>query len=190
MESKIQLLDCTLRDGCYIVSAEFGTPVMRGILKKLTAANVDIIECGWLKDSAHKPGTAFYHVPADAQAYLPQVRRPGTVYAAMIDWDRYDLGQLPPNDGRGIDAIRMVFPHGKFKEAIPLGRKIREQGYRLFFQAANTLGYSDPELVELDRIDGSLWFARAGREASAEYGNLALDVAADDIEITLFRKQK
>ena len=149
MESKIQLLDCTLRDGCYIVSAKFGTPVMRGILKKLTAANVDIIECGWLKDSAHEPGTAFYHVPADALDYLPTKRRPGTVYAAMIDWDRYDLGQLPPCDGRGIDAIRMVFPHGKFKEAIPLGRKIREQGYRLFFQAANTLGYSDQELVEL-----------------------------------------
>ena len=47
-----------------------------------------------------------------------------------------------------------------------------------------------PELVELDRIDGSLWFARDGREATAEYGNLALDVAADDIEITLFGKQK
>lgn len=28
------------------------------------------------------------------------------------------------------------------------------------------------------------------REATAEYGNLALDVAADDIEITLFGKQK
>ena len=47
-----------------------------------------------------------------------------------------------------------------------------------------------PELVELDRIDGSLWFARDGREATAEYGNLALDIAAKDIEITLFGKQK
>lgn len=47
-----------------------------------------------------------------------------------------------------------------------------------------------PELVEIDRIDGSLWFARAGRDATAEYGNLALDVAAKDIEITLFGKQE
>ena len=47
-----------------------------------------------------------------------------------------------------------------------------------------------PELVELDRIDDSLWFARDGREATADYGNLALDVAAKDIEITLFGKQE
>ena len=46
-----------------------------------------------------------------------------------------------------------------------------------------------PELVELDRIDDTIWFARAGKEASAEYGDAALEMAADDIEITLFGKK-
>lgn len=149
MHDKIHLLDCTLRDGCYIVAAEFGIPVMRGILKKLTTANVDIIECGWLKNAPHKQGTAFYHIPSDALAYLPAERYQGTIYAAMIDWDRYDLAQLPPNDGKGINAIRMVFPHGKSKEAITLSKKIIDSGYKLFFQAANTLSYNDKELMEL-----------------------------------------
>lgn len=45
-----------------------------------------------------------------------------------------------------------------------------------------------PELVELDRIDGSLWYARAGKDASPEYGNEALEAAADDVERTLFGK--
>ena len=128
MQNKIQLLDCTLRDGSYIVAAEFGETVMRGILRKLAAANVDILECGWLKDTPHKPGTAFYHVPADALAYLPENLSPSTVCAVMIDWDRYDLDRLPENDGRGVNAIRMVFPHGKFREAIPLGRKTAATG--------------------------------------------------------------
>ena len=43
-----------------------------------------------------------------------------------------------------------------------------------------------PELVELDRIDGSLWYARAGKEASAEYGDAALEAASYDVEKTLF----
>ena len=43
-----------------------------------------------------------------------------------------------------------------------------------------------PNLVELDRIDGKIWFARAGKEASAEYGNETLDMAAKDVEKTLF----
>ena len=45
---RIQLLDCTLRDGAYIVDAKFGTPAIKGIVGKLEDANIDIIECGWL----------------------------------------------------------------------------------------------------------------------------------------------
>ena len=45
-----------------------------------------------------------------------------------------------------------------------------------------------PELVELDRIDGSLWFAREGKNATAEFGDFALECAALDIEELLFKK--
>lgn len=149
MENKIQLLDCTLRDGCYIVEADFGTPVIRGITQRLENANIDIIECGWLKDKPHRPGSAFYHVPADALAYMPEKRSPATRYAVMIDWNRYDLDRLPEHVPGTPEIIRLVFPREHAAEAIPLGRKIRERGYTLFYQAANTLGYSDAELVEL-----------------------------------------
>lgn len=49
----MQLLDCTLRDGAYIVDAEFGASAIKGIIDKLQNANIDIIECGWLKNSEH-----------------------------------------------------------------------------------------------------------------------------------------
>lgn len=151
MTPDIQLLDCTLRDGSYIVNGAFGAPVLRGVMRKLAAANIDIIECGWLKDAPYQPGSAYYHVPADVKPYLPERPRGQTVYAVMIDWDRYDLDALPPCDGESVDAIRMVFPFSRFKEAIPLGFKIKERGYRLYLQAANTLNYNDEELMELAR---------------------------------------
>ena len=53
-QTKIKLLDCTLRDGAYIVDSAFGIPAIKGIIKKLQEANVDIIECGWLKDKEHQ----------------------------------------------------------------------------------------------------------------------------------------
>ncbi|MCC8137781.1 MAG: aldolase catalytic domain-containing protein [Clostridiales bacterium] len=148
MSKKIQLLDCTLRDGAYIVDANFGTPAIKGIIKKMQDANVDIIECGWLKNNPHKEGTSFYHVPQDLERYLLK-RNDRTTYVVMIDWDRYDLEYLPVCDGNSIDAIRVVFPYGKFKEGIAVGRAIKEKGYKVFFQAANTLGYSNEDLVEL-----------------------------------------
>lgn len=150
MKGQIQLLDCTLRDGAYIVDAMFGEPALRGILKKLNEANVDIIECGWLKNKKHEAGATFFHVPSDIKKYMEK-KNPDSIYVAMIDWDRYDLSQLPACDGDSIDAIRVVFPQGHFREGIALGKIICEKGYKVFFQAANTLGYSDEELIELAR---------------------------------------
>ena len=79
MGKRVQLLDCTLRDGAYIVDAKFGVPAIRGIIKKLQDADVDIIECGWLKNTPHEEGTSFYHVPEDLEQYV-QKRREDTTY--------------------------------------------------------------------------------------------------------------
>lgn len=148
MNSKISLLDCTLRDGAYVVEAKFGSSAIKGIVNKLQDANIDVIECGWLKNSPHVEGTSFYHVPEDFARYLNH-KNPNLTYAAMIDWDRYDLDYLPPYDGKTIDAIRVVFPYGKHREGVEIGRKIKEKGYKVFFQAANTLGYSEADLIDL-----------------------------------------
>ena len=43
-----------------------------------------------------------------------------------------------------------------------------------------------PDLVELDRIDGSIWYARTGKDASAAFGDAALEAGADDFEQSLF----
>ena len=59
MIRKINLLDCTLRDGAYIVNSKFGNGAIKGIIKKLQEANVDMIECGWLKDTPHETGRSF-----------------------------------------------------------------------------------------------------------------------------------
>lgn len=146
--SVIKLLDCTLRDGAYIVNAEFGEPAIKGIIRKLQDAGIDIIECGWLKDKEHVKGTSFYHVPSDVVPYITE-RKPNFMYVAMIDWDRYDLSNLPECDGNSIDAIRVVFPYNKFREGIKVGKHVLEKGYTLFFQAANTLAYSNEDLIEL-----------------------------------------
>ena len=148
MKNKIALLDCTLRDGCYIVSAKFGKPAITGIIKKLQAAGVEIIECGWLKNAPHEEGSAFYHVPQDLEKYIGE-KDPNVTYSVMIDWDRYDLDNLPVRDGKSVDVIRVVFPHEKYREGIQVGCEIKKKGYKVFFQAANTLAYTDEELVDL-----------------------------------------
>ena len=148
MKKKIALLDCTLRDGAYINGSRFGTSAIKGIIKKLQEARTDIIEVGWLKDAAHEEGSTYYHLPQDAAPYMVD-RQDGIEYVAMIDWDRYDVDNLPPCDGKSINAVRVVFPHGKHREGIAVAERVREKGYRIFLQAANTLAYSEADLKDL-----------------------------------------
>ncbi len=145
---KVKLLDCTLRDGAYIVDGEFGTAAITGIIKKMQDANVEVVECGWLKNDAHKKGTTFFHVPEDLSQYLIE-KNPRSVYAVMIDWNNYDLKYLPECDGKTVDAIRVVFPSNKYKEGLAVGAEIQKKGYAVFYQAANTLAYSDEQLIDL-----------------------------------------
>ena len=143
---KIELLDCTLRDGAYIVDGKFGTHTIGGIIKRLQEANVNIIECGWLKDADHVEGTTYYHTPNDLNRYLISEKNRYTTYVAMIDYNRYNIHNLPDCDGESIDAIRVVFPHGKASEGVSIVKEIMARGYKAYIQAANTLAYSDYDL--------------------------------------------
>ncbi|MDE7313121.1 MAG: hypothetical protein K2N87_16100 [Eubacterium sp.] len=147
MGSSIRLLDCTLRDGAYITGSRFGDAAITGMIKKMQDAKVDIIECGWLKDADYEKGTTFFHVPQDVEQYLD--KKDDILYCVMIDWDRYDTNKLPDYDGNSIHAVRVVFPRGKHKEGIQAGSRIREKGYQVLFQAADTLSYSEDEIKEL-----------------------------------------
>ena len=144
----VELLDCTLRDGAYINNSDFGMAAIKGIIKHLQDSQAEIIECGWLKDSPHEGGSSYFHVPSDVEPYLLE-KKDSATYVAMIDYNRYDDSVLPQYDGKSIDAIRVVFPHGKHEEGIAIGRRIKAKGYKVFFQAANTLAYSDEDLIAL-----------------------------------------
>ena len=148
MKTTIKLLDCTLRDGAYINGGDFGTPCIQGIIRKCEKANIDVIECGWLKDAPHREGSSYFHVPDDLLAYRRR-KDSSKTYVVMIDWDRYDLSQLPECDGRSIDAVRVVFPYDKFREGIAVAAKVKTKGYKIYLQAANTLAYSESDLVSL-----------------------------------------
>ena len=50
MDTKIKLLDCTLRDGGYLNDWEFGNSNIVNIFERLVSAGIDIIETGFLDE--------------------------------------------------------------------------------------------------------------------------------------------
>ena len=62
MVKHAKLLDCTLRDGGYLIDKNFGDSVIHGIVQGLVMAKTDIIEIGFLQDEGKGVGkTIFYN---------------------------------------------------------------------------------------------------------------------------------
>ena len=154
--SKINLLDCTLRDGAYINYSKFGDNVIKGIIHNLNKANIDLIEVGWLKDNKREADSTYFHAAEDIIPFMPTDRNPKTQFLAMIDYGRYNINNLSPFNGNSIDSVRVVFPKEKFQEAIIFSKQIKNKGYNLCLQAANTQSYSDLELIQLAQLTNSV----------------------------------
>ena len=47
-----------------------------------------------------------------------------------------------------------------------------------------------PEDVDMSKLDGKLWFTRTAVDATAEFGQAALNTTAEDVRIILFGEDK
>ena len=48
-KNNINILDCTLRDGGYVINWNFGEKNIQSLLNNLAKSNIEYIECGFLK---------------------------------------------------------------------------------------------------------------------------------------------
>jgi 4-hydroxy 2-oxovalerate aldolase len=103
----IKVLDCTLRDGGYLVDTYFGDKTMGGMIRKLCKSKIDIIECGFLKDVEHKEGSSTFKKVEEILPYLP-VEENDTSMVAMIDYGRYSLENLYEYDGLQLMHLDVV----------------------------------------------------------------------------------
>ncbi len=152
---KIELLDCTLRDGGYVNNNNFGFYNIKAIIKKLEDANIDIIECGYLKDTKDyysKDVTEFNRSEElIEQGLLNNVNN----YTLMLLGENYNIENLPEN--KSDVMIRMTFHKHNLEKALNYAKIIIEKGYRLFMQPTVIMQYKDEEIIamleEFNKLD-------------------------------------
>lgn len=149
MKTSIQLLDCTLRDGGYLVDTMFGETFVKGFTRSMTDAGLNVVEVGFLKDEPHRTGSTIYNNAAQIRPYLPRQRREGVSYVCLSDYSRYHISNLEPYDGTSIDGVRACFFKKERKDVLDFCREIKRKGYKLYVQPVDILGYSDEELMDL-----------------------------------------
>ena len=143
-----QLLDCTLRDGAYLIDKKFGDNTIHGIVRGLVQARMDYIEIGFFQDDEFGEGKTVFRNSADAARFVPPDKGISE-FTVLADYSRFSIDNLDDRREDSIDAVRECFFKHERYDAIAACHKIKEKGYKVFVQPVDILGYTDAEILEL-----------------------------------------
>ena len=147
--SKIQILDCTLRDGGYCNEWDFGERGIKQVVDGLVSANIEIIECGFLSHKiSYKTGISKFSTMQQARQFIPDDRT-GKKFVLMVNYGELDVDKLECRSDDTVDGIRIAFHKKDVENAILLCKKIKQKGYDVFVQPMVSLGYSDEEFLDV-----------------------------------------
>ncbi len=150
METKIKLLDCTLRDGGYLNDWEFGNSNIVNIFERLVSAGIDIIETGFIDERRpfDENRTIFPDTESVNRIY-GKLDKGSSMIVGMIDYGTCSIDHIMPAKECFLDGIRVIFKKQKMHEAIDFCRCIKDKGYKVFAQAVSITSYNDEELSRL-----------------------------------------
>lgn len=146
--SHAKILDCTLRDGAYVVDKKFGAQTINGVIAGLMKAKIDVIEIGFLQDDEHGEGKTVFLNGKDAGVFIPKDKQ-GLEFTVLADYSRYSIENLDDNSGHTFDAVRACFFKHERYDAVAFCKAIKDKGYQVYVQPVDAMGYTDTELIEL-----------------------------------------
>ena len=149
-QKRIELLDCTLRDGGHINQGHFGKKVIKAIIEKLVKANTDIIEAGFLWDQPTSADVARFDSIDKLKAYLPEDM--GNSKISLMA-DNVDLSGLADYDGT-VDIIRLSFRKEELDWAKRNAKILEAKGYKYYINPIHGSAISDYEYLKfIDEVN-------------------------------------
>lgn len=146
--SDIKILDCTLRDGGYINNWHFGNENVKKIIHNLEDANIDIVECGFIRDVEYDAEESVYSSMGQ-MAKMIAPKKKDVLYAVMIEHHNRVENRIPQYDGSAADIIRLTFRRKEWIEAKSVVKNLIAKGYKVCVQPVGTVSYDDESLLKL-----------------------------------------
>ena len=152
---QVKVLDCTLRDGGRIIDCKFPDVDIKNIAYRLSQANIDIIEMGFLRDPKvvnYTGNSTFFTKVSQVNKFIKRDEKQ-TNYVVFVDYSMYDFSSLEKYVADGINGIRVGFTKNDFIKdrngLINALKYVKQQGYQLYVQGVNSLAYSDKEFLNV-----------------------------------------
>jgi len=150
--AKINILDCTLRDGGYVNKFTFENSHIFTIINQLQFAQINIIECGFLDNLNGRPENFTRFDRCETINTLLKKIPPGhnSLFVVMLEFGKVNVDDLPliTDEQNEIKGIRLSFRKSDHLKIFEDAKKIISKGYKLFIQPIATELYSDIEILK------------------------------------------
>lgn len=143
----VQITDCTIRDGGYLMNKNSDEKFVRGIISGLTDAGIDFIETGFLQDKVNGE-TIVYHNSKDIVKYLPKDKKESN-YLGFCDNSRYSPENLDEYDGKSFKWLRISFAKHEIEDSLKFCQAAQEKGYYVQFNPMDSISYTPEERAAL-----------------------------------------
>ena len=147
---KINVLDCTLRDGGYVNDWNFGYDAIKGILNKIALSNVECIEVGFLRNVAYDKNRSLYPDKICLDNLLANKSK-NMKYFAMYDVSSplsFPIEEFQKCDGHGLDGIRVIFKKDRIDDGMKAAKTLIDLGYLVAINFVSTNFYTDEEFID------------------------------------------
>lgn len=143
----VQITDCTIRDGGYLLKKNSDPEFIKGIIQGLVDAGIDFIETGFLQTIV-TGDTLVYHDSKDVIKYLPEEPK-NSNYLGFCDNSRYTVEELDECDGNSFKWLRISFAKHEIDASLEFCKAAKEKGYLVQFNPMDSISYTMEERAEL-----------------------------------------
>lgn len=165
-KTRLDLLDCTLRDGGYLNDWKFGQNAIADMVKSISDTGVEVLEVGFLKDEPYDQDRTVFNSMEQVKKIIGPKKK-NVKYAVMCEVvNPLPLDKLDSHDDVSADIIRVIVWKTKhdregnivdaLKEGFEYCKGIVEKGYKLCVQPARVDQYSEEEFVSMLKMFSTL----------------------------------
>jgi 4-hydroxy 2-oxovalerate aldolase len=141
--NKIQVLDCTLRDGGYVNNWNFGAKNIETIINNLINSKIDYIECGFFKKNTYEKNKSIFTNIEELMDFLPQ-NSVSNKFTLMINQGDYDVKKIKENSNNLI--FRIAFKKENINEALNDCSYLVNKGYNILIAIVSEKNYASINL--------------------------------------------
>ncbi|NQU17125.1 MAG: hypothetical protein HQ564_03575 [Candidatus Saganbacteria bacterium] len=148
---KIELLDCTIRDGGYVNNWDFDKKLVRETYRALSKSGVDYVELGYHGSEKYFDKSKFGRFRFSDADVINQICDgiDGAQVALMVDYGKFDLADLIQYKDSPVKLIRLAFHKDKLEEALGVVSSINKMGLKTSVNLMGFVGYTVEERMKL-----------------------------------------